>query len=102
MQFEASVSDVAGITLRLRSYSQVIHAANVRLPWPGTDVISMQNVGSKTETGVVMVGPISLGSQSSFRSSRLTAFGEVTYRKGTAKLRTKRLAGKLPTDAAIS
>ncbi len=33
MQFEASVSDVAGITLRLRSYSQVIHAANVRLPW---------------------------------------------------------------------
>ncbi len=36
MQFEASVSDVAGITLRLRSYSQVIHAANVRLPWGGS------------------------------------------------------------------
>ena len=34
MQFEVNVSDVAGITLQLRSYSQVIHAANVRLPWP--------------------------------------------------------------------
>ena len=33
MQFEVNVSDVAGITLQLRSYSQVIHAANVRLPW---------------------------------------------------------------------
>jgi hypothetical protein len=32
MQFEVNVSDVAGITLQLRSYSQVIHAANVRLP----------------------------------------------------------------------
>jgi hypothetical protein len=33
MQFEVNVSDVAGITLQLRSYSQVIHPANVRLPW---------------------------------------------------------------------
>ena len=43
MQFEVNVSDVAGITLQLRSYSQVIHAANVRLPCsPGEGMFHSQ------------------------------------------------------------
>ena len=36
MQFEANENVVAGTTLRLRSYSRIIHAANVQLPCTDT------------------------------------------------------------------